>query len=314
MFKVRLAVLALAGWSVVSAARAATIQEDFSSNPSQDGWQVFGDATLFRWDSTQRNLAVTWDSSQTNSYFYHTLGTILTTNDDFSVEFDLTLSDATTANYGSELAIGFLHRREAFSPDFLRSMGTSPNVAEFDYFPPSQIAASIDATLIDGGNNFYFAYKMAALNPGTVYHVRLAHSAGEMALSGLVLTNGQPYVSLTNLTGATTADFRLDVLAISSYQDDGYDDSVLAHGTVDNLVVTVPPPPLQGFTGTLANGSWRGQFLSTINWLYTLERTVDFQTWIPVSGSLAGTGGVLPIQDSNSPTSQAFYRVRAERP
>ena len=70
---------------------AATITENFSANPLQNGWQIFGDTNLFQWDSTNQNLAVTWDSSQTNSYFYHPLGTILTRNDDFSLAFDLAI-------------------------------------------------------------------------------------------------------------------------------------------------------------------------------------------------------------------------------
>mgnify|MGYP001605429846 CR=1 FL=1 len=86
--------LAFAGLLVLSAAHATTITENFTNNPSQDGWQIFGDTNLFQWDSTNENLDVIWDTSQSNSYFYHPLGTILATNDNFSVAFDLQLSDA----------------------------------------------------------------------------------------------------------------------------------------------------------------------------------------------------------------------------
>src|ERR1700742_4573962 len=78
----------------VSVAMATTNTEDFASDPSQNGWKTFGASNLFQWDSTNQNLAVTWDSSQTNSYFYRPLGTILAVDDDFSVEFDLNLTDA----------------------------------------------------------------------------------------------------------------------------------------------------------------------------------------------------------------------------
>ena len=314
MLKVRLSVLALAGFSVVSASHAVTVVEDFSTNPLTRGWQVFGDSSLFRWDSTSHNLAVKWDSSQTNSYFYRSLGTILTTNDDFSVEFDLQLADAVTENYGSELAIGFLHLADATGTNFLRSGGTSPNVAEFDYFPPSLIAPSIDATLIDASNNFRFVFEMVSLNPGTTYHVRLTHTAGTPVISGQVFTNGQLYTLLPRSYGAIASDFRLDVLAISSYQDDGYGDSLLAHGTVDNLVLTVPPPPVENITGKFTKGFWQGQFSSYTNWLYTLERTGDFRTWAEASGSVLGTGASLTLSDTNPPADKAFYRVRAARP
>src|SRR5674476_1393784 len=87
--------LAIASLFVLSAASAfaATITENFSTNPLQHGWQIFGDTNLFQWDSANQNLAVTWDSSQTNSYFYHPLGATFTKADSFCVLFDLNLTD-----------------------------------------------------------------------------------------------------------------------------------------------------------------------------------------------------------------------------
>ncbi len=85
--------LASAGLFVLSAAHATTITENFTNNPLQNGWQVFGNTNLFQWNSVNQNLAVSWDSSQTNSYFYHPLGTILARDDDFGVAFDLRLND-----------------------------------------------------------------------------------------------------------------------------------------------------------------------------------------------------------------------------
>src|ERR1035438_10474590 len=82
MLNLRWSMLALAGLSLVSASRAVTIVEDFATNPLQDGWQVFGTTNLFQWDSTNHWLAVTWDSSQPNSYFYLPLGGYLTRYDD----------------------------------------------------------------------------------------------------------------------------------------------------------------------------------------------------------------------------------------
>jgi len=306
--------VAMAGWFMLSAAGAATLSEDFSADPLQTGWHAFGEASLFAWDATNQNLAVTWDSSRPNSYFYHPLGTILATNDDFSLEFDLRLTDAEAGNYGTELAVGFLRWQDATNAAFLRTSGSSPNVAEFDYFPPSLISASLDATLIDGSNNFYFAYAVAPLNLGQTYHIRLAHSAGGGTLSGEVSTNGQLYASLTNSFGATAADFRLDIVAVGSYHDDGFGDTVLAHGSVDNFIVTVPPPPVRNFGGSLSNGFWQGQFLSQPAWLYTLERTKDFRTWTAASAAAPGDGDTVILQDAEPVNSQEFYRVRAQRP
>src|SRR2546430_14940683 len=77
----------------VSLAGAATLQENFSSDPAADGWRVFGNTNLFQWDAPSQNLAVTWDSSQPNSYFYHPLGTILAGDDSFQLSFDLVFQD-----------------------------------------------------------------------------------------------------------------------------------------------------------------------------------------------------------------------------
>src|ERR1041385_5925341 len=53
--------LALASLFALSVAsvHAATITEDFSADPSSQGWQVFADTNLFQWNSASNNLAVT---------------------------------------------------------------------------------------------------------------------------------------------------------------------------------------------------------------------------------------------------------------
>jgi hypothetical protein len=136
-------------------------------------------------------------------------------------------------------------------------------------------------------------------------------------------TNGQPFVQLLDVVLTNPAasgfsssdDFRVDTVSISSYSSSGNDyDSVLAHGVVDNFAVTVPPPPVQNFTGTLSNGLWQTQFLSRSNWLYTLERATDLQSWTNVCAATAGNATHLFLQDTNPPADRACYRVRAERP
>src|SRR5882757_1025375 len=96
--KKMLITLAVASLSVLPVVRATTITENFTSDPSLDGWQVFGDTNLFQWDATNHNLAVTWDSTHPNSYFFHPLGGYLTRNDDFSIAFDLRLTDIASGN------------------------------------------------------------------------------------------------------------------------------------------------------------------------------------------------------------------------
>ncbi|MDE3068902.1 MAG: hypothetical protein KGJ60_15320 [Verrucomicrobiota bacterium] len=322
MKKIRLAP-ALAGLFAVAAAHcgATTFTENFSTDPLQRGWGIFGDTNLFRWDATRHDLAVTWDSSQPNSYFYHPLGNILARDDDFSVAFDLQLSDVAVTN-SFELAVGLLNYAEATNADFSRPMGSTPDLFEFDYFPDGGYGPSLDATLSDTNvsatnmNDFYFAYDNLPLANGVTYHVVLAHAAGEPTLSGAIYTNGQVYTSLPKMYAGPIADFRLDTLSVSSYSaaGDTYGDSILAHGTVGNFVVTLPPPPVQDLGGVLTNRLWQAQFLSRSNWLYTLQRTADFQSWTNVSAATAGTAANLVLQDASPPPGRAFYRVSAARP
>jgi hypothetical protein len=313
----------LAALLAASSGKAATLTENFATNPLQDGWQIFGDTNLFQWDSTNRNLDVTWDSSQCNSYFYHPLGTILAVDDNFSLEFDLQLSEAdATGMLGFELALGLLNFSDATNSTFSRPLATTPNLFEFDYFPDVGYGPSITATLSDTNVSttdtldFYFAYDTLPLATGLTYHVILTHVAGETNISGQVLNDGQIYTSLPNSYPGPITDFRIDTVSVSSYSDAGdtYGDSIFAQGTVANLVVTLPPPPIQNLTGAFSNGVWQAQFGSQSNWLYTLERTCDLQCWTNISPATPGNATSLFLQDANPPADKAFYRVSASRP
>jgi hypothetical protein len=106
----------------------------------------------------------------------------------------------------------------------------------------------------------------------------------------------------------------VDTFSVSSYSSTGDDfDSVLAHGSVGNIIVTLPPPA-QNLTGGFSNSVWQVQFTDHINWLYTLERTTNFLSWTAVSRPASGNGTNLFLPDTSTPTDKAFYRVRAERP
>ena len=271
--------LAVAGLLVLSAARsgASTLAENFAADPLPNGWRVFGDTNLFQWDATNRNLAVTWDSSQPNSYFYHPLGRTLTTNDSFCVLFELQLNDAIAFNSGAELAVGLLNFSEATNANFSRAFGDSPDLCEFDYFPAYVSAgqpypASVDATLIDTASVFYFAYDNLTLNPGVICQVLLVHPAGAETISGEVFTNGTLASSMPNVYSGSPGAFRFDTLSVSSYADDGFGDSVLAHGRVGKLALASPLPV--GLIISPAAG--QVQFASDTNWLYTLEQVRGF--------------------------------------
>lgn len=326
MKKVLFVSLALAGMFVMSVVHATVITEDFFADPRSNGWQIFGNTNLFQWDSTNHDLAVTWDSSQANSYFYHPLGTVLTRDDDFSITFDLQLNDVAVDGFGFELAISLLNFADATSTNLQRGVGIDPafgarSVAEFDYFPDAGFGATISPTMISSNNQFASAFNFPLeLTNGISFHIVMTYTASNQTFSTLITnnSNGQAFGPiddvLLNSYGTNFSDFRLDTVAISNYSDTNSYGSIFVHGIVDNFVVTVPPPPIQDLTGAFSNGVWPVQFISRSNWLYTLERTIDFQSWTTVSGPASGNGTNLFLQDAHPPTDKAFYRVSAERP
>ena len=129
-----------------------------------DGWQIFGDTNLFQWNSSAQNLTVTWDSTQTNSYFYHSLGTILGKSDNFSLSFDLQLSDLTlgvdpTKTNAFELVVAFINIATATSTNLERGTGANSthgarSACELDYFPDSGYGATISPTILSSNNQF----------------------------------------------------------------------------------------------------------------------------------------------------------------
>jgi hypothetical protein len=305
-------------WSV----SAAVFQDNFSSDPLANGWRIFGESSAFHWNSTNGTIDATWDSTKPSGYFYHSLGTTLAIEDTFSLEFDLKLRDAQASGF-FQLAIGLFNIGNATNSNFSRAIAASPNLFEFDYYPDGGFGPSMDATLADSTvtatntSHFYFAYDNLPLDPGIVYHVVLTHSGNSQTVAGMVLTNGQVYTALPNAFPGPITDFRLDAVSISSYtsSDDPYGDSVLAHGTVDNVVVTLPLPPITTVTGGFGStGAWEVQFASRTNWVYALQRTPDFQSWSDVSATVTGSGNNMSLSDTNPPIANAFYRVRASRP
>jgi hypothetical protein len=319
MKRISILALALAGALCHPGAAGAqsTLAEDFVSDPLQDGWKFFGDTNLFQWNPTNQNLSVTWDSAQVNSYFYHPLSTILTTNDAFSVAFDLTLNDATAIG-SFELAVGLLNFADATNSNFSRPVAVVPNIFEFDYFPDGGYGPSIDATLSDATvsdsntTDFYFAYADEPLTVGTTYHIILTHNVGQAGISGQVSTNGQIYTILPDSYPGPISELRLDTVAISSYSaaSDTFGDSILAHGTVDNLVVSLPPLPVRNFSGGLAAGAWQGQFLSRSHWTYRVQSSIDLETWSNALPDIPGTAGVVNWQDATT-APHKFYRISA---
>ena len=309
----------------VSVSPAATWREDFADDPSSRGWRVFGETNLFRWDSTNQNLQVTWDSSRSNSYFFRFLGILLSCGDDFGMTFDLRVDVAgpgveTNKPFAFELALGFLNSKEATGTNFLRGTGIdSPDLVEFDYFPDTGFGATVWPVCVSSNSMFNYNgpadYKIFPLTPGEWYHVTMAFTASTQTLV-TTLTNASQTdgFSLRTPMIAAFTDFRADTISVSSYSDRGAGDSILARGAVDNLVVIVPDPPVTNLAGAFLNGVWQVQFTARNDWLYTLESTEDLRTWTNASPATPGTDGTLTWSNNNAVVPRAFYRVKAEKP
>jgi len=308
----------------VAVAHATTFTEKFSGNPLANGWQIFGDTNLFQWDSTNHNLAVTWDSSQTNSYFYYPLGMTLTTNTDFGLDFDLNIKDADIEGGTFQAAVGLINFADATNPGFLRDTGySSTNVVEFDYFLDPTYGNSLATTEIDTKGYFADVYDNVDLDRNTTYHVSITHFAGDTLISTEVLVSNQVYsFMLGGYLEGGFGDFKVDALAIPSYSDEqAYGASLLAHGTVANIVFTTNPNPVRNMNGKISGQlggdtnaiAWTTAFQSYSNWTYTVERSADLKSWTAISPSGKGTGTILEFLDTNRPPDHAVYRVHAQR-
>jgi len=211
----------------------------------------------------------------------------------------------------------------------------SPNVVEFDYFPYGYYdfggviydsPATATPTFISSSGSSYaptiFAPYSVELPTNTVVHIQISFASSNQTLATLLTTNGAvffqpPTVILTdtNTSGfRSTDDYLVDTFSINNYSSAGDDfDSVLGHGIADNVVISYPLP-IENFTGSFNSSVWQATFSSRSNWVYTLERTTDFQSWTTVSPTAPGNGAVLLLQDSTALPQNAFYRVRATRP
>src|SRR5690242_17760488 len=186
---------------VASVAVAKTISQNFATNPLQNGWEEFGNTNLFRWNATNQNLEVTWDSRESNSFFYIPLGTVLTRADDFSIDFDLLVNDIVSGiepgkTGGLEVGFGFFNFATATNTGFMRgSFGGAPNLVEFNYFPKGyfefggmtfEVAATTTPTFISTNSFDYaptvFAPYVMELPTNLVVHTQMNFTSSNQTL------------------------------------------------------------------------------------------------------------------------------------
>jgi len=303
---------------------AADFFEDFASAPEASRWQTHGDASLFSWNP-DGHLDVTWDSSQTNSYLFHRLGTILGKDDDFTLAFDLTLRSIDPGfregKPGTfQLALGFINLADATRTNFFRGKGTGNvrSLVELDYFPDAGLGATLWPAVWSTNASLSYRdandYTLIELPLNTVLRIELTYTATNRTLQSAILADGQPFGPINDLVlSSFFTDFRVDAFAICSYSDEGTETSLHATGEIDNVRLTLPPPPVGELALMRSAGDWQLNFTSRTNWFYQAEVTSAFDAWQPAGNEVPGSGEVisLPVGEDGSPR---FWRVRATRP
>jgi hypothetical protein len=307
---------------------AAVLTEDFSSDPTLRGWKVFGNTNLAKWNPTNHYLDFTWDSSQTNTYFYHPLGTILGKSDDFSFSFDVTLLDLTAGPnpakpYSFPICAGLQNFVNSSGTNFSRGNGhLAPNLVEFAFYPDTGFGATVWPSFWSSNSVLSYTsssdYTIVDLPMNLRMHIVMSYTASNKTATTTITTNGVSIGTINKLKLASTyTDYRVATVAVPSYSDfaqsPGDAGSVLAHGIIYNISVTTPSPPVQNVALAFSNAHWQAQFAGVTNWNYLLELSTNFNAWTQVASTNLSTNGTVSLTDTNDPSSTKIYRVRALR-
>jgi hypothetical protein len=299
--------------------QAAVLEENFASDPAPRGWKRIGNPALFAWNGDQPGLRVTWDSSQSNSFFLRPLETILTAVDEFSAEIAFSLDSIAigvdpTKPRTFQIAAGFVRIRDVTGEHFVRGSGLgSTNLVEFNYFPDSGFGATVSPVIVTQQGRFFPSFSFPIeLTPGKRYRVRIHYLPTERRLRTLLFENETEIPIRDAVMPPGGHDFRVDAFALASYSHRGADGSIFAVGTVDSIRLEWPEAELD--LRMLRDGdALRITFSSHSNWEYQLEQSLDLIQWHATGPVLTGNGEVMSVE-TNAVGPSVFFRVRADRP
>lgn len=313
-------------WIALVSTTGAIFTDSFITEPI--AWRAHNSGAV-QWDSSAQNLAVTWDSRRTNSFFYYALPFALNRQDTFSFELTLRLDDVQIGidpakKSTFELCFGFLDLAQALRTNYFRGSGVSAlsgprGLVEFDYFPDSGFGATIGPVVVSTNNQIAYAHTFPVeLMPGETYRVKLAFDPVAQKLNTTLVHDGEPIPIESVQYTADFRDFRVDAFSIHSYSDAGqsppqFSGSLLAHGTIDDVVVTWPDPPIGTISLRREGFSWIASFAGNTGWTYALERSIDLNAWEQITNA-SGFDGTVNLTDADAPAQRAFYRVVATRP
>jgi hypothetical protein len=315
----------LFGWIALVSTAGAIFTDSFSTTPN--AWHTQNPGAV-QWDSSAQNLAVTWDSRQTNSFFYYTLPFALHRQDAFSFELTLQLQDVAVGidpakKSTFELCFGFVDLAQALRTNYFRGSGVNSTngargLVEFDYFPDSGFGATIGPVVVSTNGQFAYSHTFPVeLTPGETYRIRCAFDPVAQVLNTTLVHNGEAIpIAPVNFTG-DFADFRVDAFSIHSYSDAGqsppqFAGSLLAHGTIDDVTVTWPDPPTPELSLRRVDLSWIVSLDGKTGWVYTMERSIDLVNWEAITAGF-GKNARLDLTDADPPVARSFYRVNVTR-
>jgi hypothetical protein len=310
---------------VFPATASFTVTEDFSSDPSSL-WITGGNTNLFVWDPVARNLSVTWDSSQPQSFFALPLIRQVSLAGSFSFSFDLRLTDVqggvTPDRPGAmQIAAGLINLGEMAAKESGRAAGKAYDTVEVDWFPAGTIpgygvveptiSPIIFNSLTQPAASFAYPAPPAT---NVTYRFTAAYNAGARTFQTTVTADGNPAWMIPTITlNLFYSDFTVDAFAFIVWnQASSQYDSLLAHGTVDNVLVTVPDPPATKFQ-LLQTSPPIFQFVAAPAYTYRLQASPDLKTWTDVAGPVYATNATLiHFTDTRSGLpSMQFFRIRS---
>ncbi|HAB18272.1 MAG TPA: hypothetical protein PLX89_26840 [Verrucomicrobiota bacterium] len=317
-------ILILGLW-VGNPAWAVTFLEDFADDPTQRGWVASGNHDLFAWNASLERLNVTWDTTNGHSFFARPLGVTLTRVDDFSFSFDLALTEAAggvrNGRPGAmQVAVGLVNLAQATSNNYRRGAGQARDTLEFNWFPAGLIPGygEVEPTLslvsFDNAGrvraNFDFPFEWEL---SQALHVEVVYRAAERTVSMTARRSGGAAVTISLVLDEAFGPITLDAFAVMVWDETtSFGDSLRAQGWLDNVVITVPDPPI-GELRWVAAGVSTVEFESRSGWRYALEASGDLQDWQTVGAPSSGTGGSMSLSDLREAIfSKQFYRVRVE--
>lgn len=324
--------LALAAASPGAPASAVERIDSFATDPIAQGWRISGDSSLFHWNAAEGAIDVTWDSSRSNSFCFRPLGTVLTRADNFRLTFALRLTElrlGSTPGKPAEfpIAVGLIHQSMTTNANTYRGAGVSGtygvrNLIEWDFYADAGFGDTWATTVVSTNNVFAYGHTFPVpLIPGDLYRITLAYTASNQVLRTTALRNGQPMGEFETIVLSGRPDFRVDAVSITSYSDAVqpgpamFHGSVHARGQIEDIALSLPPPPVDQLALHLGTNERGASFLAASNWMHRLERSVDLQAWLPASAWMSGQGSRATLRDTNAVTTGvAFYRIRSERP